>query len=153
MALQPFVEPWPFFSIVIFFTQMVGLLRRRIRPSQGRYLHTWLRRRIRPSQGRYLHTWQHKHRINAHTSMPWVGFETTILTFERSKTVHALDRAATVELFIKSNFNIVPHCTRMSLPLVVQSVMFYAFVAFLVRAMYPAPLIFNFMALIIWNEE
>jgi hypothetical protein len=30
------------------------------------------------------------------TSMPWVGFETTFPTFEREKTVHALDRAATV---------------------------------------------------------
>jgi hypothetical protein len=31
-----------------------------------------------------------------HTSMPWVGFESTIPVFERAKTVHALDRAATV---------------------------------------------------------
>jgi hypothetical protein len=29
-------------------------------------------------------------------SMPWVGFEQTIPEFERTKTVHALDRAATV---------------------------------------------------------
>jgi hypothetical protein len=29
-------------------------------------------------------------------SMPWVGFESTIPVFERAKTVHALDRAATV---------------------------------------------------------
>jgi hypothetical protein len=28
--------------------------------------------------------------------MPLVGFETTIPAFERAKTVHALDRAATV---------------------------------------------------------
>jgi hypothetical protein len=28
--------------------------------------------------------------------MPWVGFETSILVFERAKTVHALNRAATV---------------------------------------------------------
>jgi hypothetical protein len=28
--------------------------------------------------------------------MPWVGFELTIPVFERSKTVHALDRAATL---------------------------------------------------------
>jgi hypothetical protein len=28
--------------------------------------------------------------------MPSVGFETTIPVFERAKTVHALDRAATV---------------------------------------------------------
>jgi hypothetical protein len=31
-----------------------------------------------------------------HTSMPWVGFETTITAFERAKTVHALDRAVIV---------------------------------------------------------
>jgi hypothetical protein len=36
---------------------------------------------------------QNKHR---QTSMPWVGFEPTIPVFERAKTVHALDRAATV---------------------------------------------------------
>jgi hypothetical protein len=30
------------------------------------------------------------------TLMPWVGFEPTIPVFERAKTVHALDRAATV---------------------------------------------------------
>jgi hypothetical protein len=28
--------------------------------------------------------------------MPWVGFEPTIPVFERAKTIHALDRAATV---------------------------------------------------------
>jgi hypothetical protein len=28
--------------------------------------------------------------------MPWVGFETTVLAFERAKTVHALDHAAIV---------------------------------------------------------
>jgi hypothetical protein len=36
---------------------------------------------------------QNKH---TQTSMPWVGFEPTISTFERTKTVHVLDRAATV---------------------------------------------------------
>jgi hypothetical protein len=30
------------------------------------------------------------------TSIPWVGYEPTILVFELTKTVHALDRAATV---------------------------------------------------------
>jgi hypothetical protein len=43
---------------------------------------------ISPSQGRYLY----KHR---QTSTPWVGFEPTIPAFERAKTIHALDRAAT----------------------------------------------------------
>jgi hypothetical protein len=42
--------------------------------------------------------------------MPWEGFETTIPAFERAKTVHALDSAATVigefELHIlKKSFN------------------------------------------------
>jgi hypothetical protein len=36
---------------------------------------------------------QNKHR---QTSMPWVGFEPTIPAFKQTKTVHALDRAATV---------------------------------------------------------
>jgi hypothetical protein len=35
-------------------------------------------------------------RINAQTSMPGVRFEPTIPAFEREKTVHALDDAATV---------------------------------------------------------
>jgi hypothetical protein len=53
-----------------------------------------LGRGISPSQGRYLHIEQHKHRIHAH--MPRVGNVPTIPVFERAKTVHALDRAATV---------------------------------------------------------
>jgi hypothetical protein len=55
---------------------------------------TVLGRVIDPSQGFNLHTEQHKHRINAQTSMPWVGFEPTTPVFEPAKTVHALDRAA-----------------------------------------------------------
>jgi hypothetical protein len=47
---------------------------------------------ISPSQGRYLHT--RNKRIQ--TSMSQVGFEHTAPTFERAKTVHALDRAASV---------------------------------------------------------
>jgi hypothetical protein len=31
-----------------------------------------------------------------HTSMPWMGYEPTIPVFERAKSVHALNRAATV---------------------------------------------------------
>jgi hypothetical protein len=46
-------RPGLFFSFVIFFAQMVGLL--------GRV--------ISPPQGRYLHTGQHKHIINAHTDI------------------------------------------------------------------------------------
>lgn len=33
---------------------------------------------------------------HTHTSMPLVGFDTTIPMLEREKTVHALDRRATV---------------------------------------------------------
>jgi hypothetical protein len=39
---------------------------------------------------------RNKHR---QTSMPWVGFEPTIPAFERVKTIHALNRAATVTGF------------------------------------------------------
>jgi hypothetical protein len=52
-----------------------------------------LGRVISPSQGRYLTQTQNKH---AQTSMPRVGFESTIPPFERAKAVHALDRAPTV---------------------------------------------------------
>jgi hypothetical protein len=37
---SPLLGPGLFFSFVIFFTQMVGLLGRVMSPSQGRYLHT-----------------------------------------------------------------------------------------------------------------
>jgi hypothetical protein len=47
---------------------------------------------ISSSQGLYLNTGQYTHQ----TSMPWVGFEHTIPVSERAKTVHALDRSATV---------------------------------------------------------
>jgi hypothetical protein len=80
MALQPFVAPWPLFQFLD--PNTVGLLERRISPSQGLCTYTG----------------EHKHRINAHkhTVMPWVEFEPTILVFELEKTVHAVDRAATV---------------------------------------------------------
>jgi hypothetical protein len=81
MALQPFVGPWPLFQFLDLFAKSVGLLGRGINPSQGRYLHTG----------------QHKHKNKrTQTSMPQVGSEPTIPVFERAKTVHALDRAATV---------------------------------------------------------
>jgi hypothetical protein len=53
-------------------------------------------RGISPSQGRYLHTNQHKQNKLTQTSMPRVEFKPTILVLKRAKTVHALDRAATV---------------------------------------------------------
>jgi hypothetical protein len=58
-----------------------------------------LERVISSSQGLYLNTGQQKHRINTYIyqpSMPYVGFEPTIPASERAKTVHALDRSATV---------------------------------------------------------
>jgi hypothetical protein len=69
------------FSVSWSLTQSVGLLGRRISLSQGRYLHTG----------------QHKYKSKrTQTSMPQVGSEPTIPVFERAKTVHALDRVATV---------------------------------------------------------
>jgi hypothetical protein len=50
-------------------------------------------RGISPLQGRYLTQTQNKH---IQTSMSPVEFEPTIPVFERAKTFHALDRAATV---------------------------------------------------------
>jgi hypothetical protein len=67
-----------FFSFLIY-TQSVGLLKRVTSPSQGFYLYTE----------------QHIHRVNTQISMPQVGFEPTIAVFERAKTFHVLDRAAT----------------------------------------------------------
>jgi hypothetical protein len=62
--------------------QSVGLLGRVISSSQGLSTCT---------QTQKMHT-QHKHE----TSMPRVGFEATVPESERAKTVHALDRSATV---------------------------------------------------------
>jgi hypothetical protein len=76
------VGPGRFFSLLIY-SQSVGLL--------GRV--------ISSSQGLYLNTGQHKYEINTYThqiTMPWMGFEPTITASERAKTVHILDRPATV---------------------------------------------------------
>jgi hypothetical protein len=76
--------PWPLFFSFMIILQTVGLLGRVISSSQGDLS---------------LNTGQHKHRIKAYTyktSMPYVGSEPTIPAFERAKTVHALDRSATV---------------------------------------------------------
>jgi hypothetical protein len=80
MAVQPFFGPWPLLKFCNLFTQTVGLL--------GRV--------ISPMQGRCLHTGQHTRNKRTQTSVPSVGFETTIPAFERAKTFHALGRAATV---------------------------------------------------------
>jgi hypothetical protein len=68
-----------FFSFFIY-TQSVGII--------GRV--------IIPSQNRYLHREQHKQTLNANTSRLQAGFVPTIPVLERAKTVHALDRAATL---------------------------------------------------------
>jgi hypothetical protein len=44
----------------------------------------------------FTHRTTQTHNNRTQTSMPLVGFEHTIPVFERAKTVHALDRAATV---------------------------------------------------------
>jgi hypothetical protein len=83
MALPARSRPWSLIQFRNHFSQTVGLL--------GRV--------INPSQGPYLNRGQHKHRINAYThqtSIPRVGFKSTIPASERAKTVHALDRTATV---------------------------------------------------------
>jgi hypothetical protein len=77
MALQPFFfGPWPLFQFLNLFTQLIGLLGREISLSQGYYLY--------------------KQNKRTQTSMPQVGFESTIPVFDRAKKIHALDRAATV---------------------------------------------------------
>jgi hypothetical protein len=56
----------------------------------------FLGRGISPSQGRYLHAEHYKQNKRTQKSMPRVWFEPKIPVFERAKTVHVLDRAATV---------------------------------------------------------
>jgi hypothetical protein len=77
-----------FFSFLIY-TQSVG----------------YLERGISLSQSLYLDTEQHKQKKTQQTSMPGVRFEPTTPLFEQAKTVHTLDRVATVtgsEIFIYS---------------------------------------------------
>jgi hypothetical protein len=81
MTLQSSVGLWPLLQFRIFFTLPARLL--------GRV--------ISPSQGRYLHTEQQKHRINAHSDiLALSGIRTHDPSIRASKTVHALDSAATV---------------------------------------------------------
>jgi hypothetical protein len=75
--------PWPLIFSFMIISQTAGLL--------GRVTSS--------SQCLYLNIGQHNHRINTYTyqtSMPCVRFEPTISASERAKTVHALDRSATV---------------------------------------------------------
>jgi hypothetical protein len=51
---------------------------------------------ISPTRGHYLHIEQDKQKKRRQTTMPWVGFEPTILEFDLAKTVHPLVRVATV---------------------------------------------------------
>jgi hypothetical protein len=75
-SLLHFLEHRADFSVS--WPQMVGLL-------------GWV---ISSSQGLYLNTEKHAH--THQISMPWVGFKPTIPASKRAKTVHALDRSATV---------------------------------------------------------
>jgi hypothetical protein len=80
MALQPFVGPWPLFSFFIFYTV-------------GRTPWTGDQPVARPLLTHRITQTQNK---CTQTLTPWMEFEPTIPAFERAKTVHALDRAATV---------------------------------------------------------
>jgi hypothetical protein len=71
-------------TALVGYTQSVGLLGRGISSLQGRYVHTEQRKQNIPTQ----------------TFMPRVGFEPRIPVFERAKTVHASDRAATLIGFL-----------------------------------------------------
>jgi hypothetical protein len=79
MALQPFVGPWPPFQCLHLHTELVKF--------HGRG--------ISPAQGRYLHTGQHKQNKRTQTFIPQVGLEPTIPVFEKAKTFHDSDSAAT----------------------------------------------------------
>jgi hypothetical protein len=80
MTLEPFAGPWPLFRILIFSTASRT---------------PWTKNQpvARPLPARRTTQTQNKPK---QTSMPSVGFEPTIPVFQRAKTVHTLDRAATV---------------------------------------------------------
>jgi hypothetical protein len=80
MALRPFDGPKPIFSLFILYTV-------------GRILWTGDQSVARPLPTHRTTQAQNK---RTQTSMPRVGFEPTTPVFERAKTVHALDLAATV---------------------------------------------------------
>jgi hypothetical protein len=79
MALQPFV-PWPIFQFLNLYTV-------------GKTPWTGDQRVARPLPTHRTTQTQNK---RTQISMPRVSFELTIPVFERAKTVHALDRAATM---------------------------------------------------------
>jgi hypothetical protein len=86
MALQPFVGPLPLLQF------------RNHLYTDGRIPWTGDQPVARPLPTHRTTQTQNKH---TETSMPWVGFEPTIPAFERAKTVHALDAAATVIGWLK----------------------------------------------------
>jgi hypothetical protein len=80
MILQPFVGPWPLFQSLTLHTV-------------GRTPWTGDQPPARPLPTHRTTQTQNK---RTQTSMSRVGLEPTIPVLERAKTVHALDRAATV---------------------------------------------------------
>jgi hypothetical protein len=80
MALQIFVGPWPLFQFFNLYTV-------------GRTPWTGDQPVARSLPARRTALTQNK---RTQISMPHVGFEPTIPVFEGAKTVHALERAATV---------------------------------------------------------
>jgi hypothetical protein len=102
--LQPYVGPRPFFNILIY-TQSVG----------------FLGRRISLLQSRYLHTEQHIHRLNPHR-YPCHEWDSNQM-FERAKTVHALDRAASLIGILKFRLHIYNIFLSFSLSLVTINVL------------------------------
>jgi hypothetical protein len=85
VALQPFVGSWPLFKFLDFYTV-------------GRTPWTGDQPVVRPLPKHGAAQTQYK---RTQTSMPQVGFESTIPVLERAKTVHASDRAANVIGFPK----------------------------------------------------
>jgi hypothetical protein len=80
MALHPLLDLGRFFSFLILYTV-------------GRTPWTGDQPIARPLP---THTTTQTRNKRRQTSSPWVRFEPTIPAFQRAKTVHALDRAATV---------------------------------------------------------
>jgi hypothetical protein len=80
MALQPFLGPWPLFSFLILYTA-------------GRTPWMSYQPVARPLPTHRTTQTQNK---RTETSVPWVGFEPTIIVFQQAKMVHTLDLAATV---------------------------------------------------------
>jgi hypothetical protein len=80
MALEPFVGPWPLFQFLDLLQSQPNSL------DGGSARHKAATR----TQNRKIQN------ERTQTSMSQVGLELTIPVFERAKTVHALDGAATV---------------------------------------------------------